>query len=111
VRRQADRQPPAREAPGGRPCYVLQVIPKRNQKLLYRGIIWVDASDFAVARIAAEPAKNPSFWISSTEIEHQYGKYGEFWLPAMNRSVTRVRLGGRAVLTINYGLYENIRAE
>jgi hypothetical protein len=97
--------------PAGRRCYVLQVIPKRNHKLLYRGTIWVDAHDFAVARIAAGPAKNPSFWISSTEIEHQYGKHGEFWLPATNRSVTKVRLGGRATLTINYGQYENIRAE
>jgi len=52
----------------GRPAYVLEVEPLVDNKYLYRGKIWVDAADFAVAKIEAEPAKNPSFWISSTAI-------------------------------------------
>ena len=67
---------------------------------------WVDAADFAVARIEAAPAKNLSFWISSTAIHHKYTKTGDFWLPAKNESDTEVRLGGRAVLTIDYGVYD-----
>jgi hypothetical protein len=86
--------------------YVLAVTPREKNKFLYRGKIWVEAHDFAVARIEAEPAKNPSFWISRTEIEHRYAKIGEFWLPAYNQSITQVRLGGKAVLTINYTDYE-----
>src|SRR3954449_3296785 len=46
----------------GRPAYVLQVEPLVESKYLYRAKIWVDAAEFAVARIAAEPARNPSFW-------------------------------------------------
>ena len=42
--------------------YILAVEPRTQNKLLYRGRIWVDATDFAVMRIEAEPAKNPSFW-------------------------------------------------
>jgi len=42
--------------------YVLTVEPRKNEKYLYRGRIWVDADDFAVVRLEAEPAKNPSFW-------------------------------------------------
>ena len=42
--------------------YLLQVQPRRKGKFLYRGRIWVDAKDFAVVRVEAEPAKNPSFW-------------------------------------------------
>lgn len=92
-------------APDGE-FYVLEVKPRVNSKYLYRGQIWVDAHDFAVARIESEPAKNPSFWISRTRIRHQYAKVGEFWLPAHNESVTQVRLGGKAVLTIDYTDYE-----
>jgi outer membrane lipoprotein-sorting protein len=90
----------------GRSCYVLAVEPLTGNKLLYRGRIWVDAADFAVVRIEAEPAKNPSFWISSTKIHHVYGKTGAFWLPEENRSVSKIRLGGTAVLTIDYGDYK-----
>jgi len=90
----------------GRPAYVLEVEPLTDNKYLYRGKIWVDTADFAVARIEAAPAKNPSFWISSTAIHHRYSKTGEFWLPAQNESDTDVRVGGKAVLTIDYGTYE-----
>jgi hypothetical protein len=88
------------------PLYVLAVEPKVKTKFLYRGKIWVDTNDFAVVRISAEPAKNPSFWIRQTQIEQVYGKVHEFWLPATNHSVTAVRLGGRADLTIEYTDYQ-----
>lgn len=92
-------------APSG-PLYVLTVEPKVKSKFLYSGKIWVDAGDFAVTRISAEPAKNPSFWIRQTQIEQVYGKVNEFWLPASNHSVTTVRLGGHADFTIEYKDYQ-----
>jgi hypothetical protein len=86
--------------------YVLGVEPKVPTKFLFRGRIWVDDKDFAVCRIEAEPAKNPSFWIKKTEIHHAFMKVGDFWLPAQNTSVSHIRLDGRATLTIKYGNYE-----
>jgi len=90
----------------GRPLYVLEVDPRVKKKLLYRGKIWVDAQDYAVVRVEAQPAENPSFWIKSTEIHQFYAKTGEFWLPEQNQSQTKVRLGGTATLTIDYGNYQ-----
>ena len=98
------------EIDDGRRMYVLQVEPKISRSLLYRGAIWVDAQDFAVARIEAQPAKNPSFWIHDTRIHHVYEKTGEFWLPELNKTESKVRLGGEAILTINYGDYRFLRA-
>jgi hypothetical protein len=92
------------EMVNGRPCWVLQVEPKKDSKLLYRGRVWVDEEDYAVVKIDAEPAQNPSFWIRKTTIHHEYAKRGPFWLPERNRSETEVRLGGKAVLSIDYGL-------
>ena len=94
------------ESVAGRPAYILKVEPLIASKFLYSGKIWVDAADFAVAKIEAEPSKSPSFWIKSTLIHHTYSKTGDFWLPERNRSETRVRLGGLAVLTIDYGTYQ-----
>jgi len=90
---------------GGQLLYVFSVEPKVKNKLLYRGRIWIDAGDFAVVRVEAQPAENPSFWIKQTEIHHVYAKDGEFWLPQTNRSESKIRLGGSAVLTIDYGVY------
>ena len=90
----------------GRPSYILKVEPKTQNRLLYRGKIWVDATDFAVAKIEAEPAKKPSIWISNTMVHHSYRKIGEFWLPEQNESTTEVRLGGHAVLSIKYRDYK-----
>lgn len=87
-------------------AYVLSVRPKVATKFLYRGRVWVDEKDFAVCRIEAEPAQNPSMWITKTEIRHRYQKLGEFWLPAENQSVSSLRLNGRATLTIKYSDYE-----
>ncbi len=86
--------------------YVLSVSPKGKSKYLYRGKLWVDAKDFAVVRMQGEPAKNPSVWVSHTEIEYQWAKIDGFWLPSHNASKTDVRMGGRAVLTIDYSDYQ-----
>ena len=85
--------------------YILSVEPRTKNKFLYRGRIWVDAEDFAVVRLEGEPAKNPSFWTKDTKIEQIYAKVGDFWFPASNRSITSIRLGGRAYLTIDYKDY------
>lgn len=87
-------------------AYVLNVIPKTDEKFLYRGKIWVDAKDFAVMRIQAEPAKSPSIWVKKTEINHTYGKIDKFWLPAENRTDSSIRFGGHALLSIEYKDYK-----
>jgi hypothetical protein len=86
--------------------YVLNVEPRERNKFLYSGKIWVDPVDFAVMRMEGEPAKNPSLWISRTTIEYMWTKIGEFWLPSNTKSVTQVRLGGAATLTIQYTDYQ-----
>lgn len=89
----------------GRPSYILHVQPLTEGKFLYRGKVWVDAADYAVAKIEVEPAKNPSFWISSTHIVSTNAEDRGVWLPEMNRSESKIRIGGTAVLTIDYGTY------
>lgn len=91
-------------APHG--LYVMSVEPLRENKFLYRGTIWIDSQDFAVTHIEAEPAQNPSFWTLRSLIHHQYEKVGEFYLPALNQTVTDVRMGGKATLKIQYFDYK-----
>ena len=90
--------------------YVLAVYPKEKSKYVYRGKVWVDGTDFAVTRIDAEPAQNPSFWTKKNEIHHEYVKVQDFWLPRRNQSVSYIRLGGRATLTIEYNNYRVVNS-
>lgn len=90
--------------------YVLNLLPRTKNKFLYRGKVWVDAKDFAVVRIEAEPGRNPSFWIKKTDIAHRYVKVSDFWLPAENRTESFVRMGGKATLSIEYQDYKIIKA-
>jgi hypothetical protein len=89
----------------GRPNYILQVDPLRPGKFLYRGKVWIDAADYQIAKIEVEPAKNPSFWISHSSIENTYAPTDGIWLPEHNRSESKIRIGGSAVLDIDYGTY------
>ncbi len=91
--------------------YVLGVKPKTKGLFLYRGQIWVDAKGFAVARLEAQPARSPSFWIKHIEIEEVYTQVGDFWLPVSSHSTAKIRFGGRAVLTIQYQNYEITSAD
>jgi hypothetical protein len=94
------------ESIGGRPAYILDVEPLTESKFLYRGKVWVDAADFEVVKMESEPAKNPSFLISRTLIHYTSVLAHGFWLPQGIRSETKVRIGGTAVLTIDYGNYQ-----
>jgi hypothetical protein len=91
--------------------YVLKVSPRTKNKFLYRGKIWVDAKDFAVVKIEGEPAQNPSFFIKKTEVQHRYQKVGDFWLPAENHTISYLRFGGHAELSIEYQNYKIVAAD
>lgn len=93
----------------GRESYVLEAEPKTKNKFLFRGKIWVDGSDFAITRIEGQPAVNPSWWTLRTDFKRSYQKVGEFWLPELNESETKVRIFGTANLCIEYGQYEITR--
>lgn len=89
-------------------AWVLQVSPKVDNKFTYRGRVWVSEDGYAVMRVLGEPAKNPSWWINHASFDSRYVRRGEFWLPGHNVSTSHVRVGGDAVLTIDYGGYETV---
>ena len=94
------------EVSDGRDSYVLEITPKKPTKFAICGRIWVDAEDFAIARIEGQPAKNPSFWIRSAQVEQRYGRTGQFWLPAVNHSTAEARVFGSTELVIEYSDYK-----
>ncbi len=90
----------------GRPCHVVEAIPTRRDKYLFEGKLWIDAQDFAVAKVEGHPAKNPSFWIKRVNWVRQYGRVGGFWLPIKDDTWTEVCIFGKKHLVIDYDDYE-----
>jgi hypothetical protein len=83
-------------------CFVVEALPKRKDKYLFEGEIWIDSSEFAVVKIAGHPAKKLSFWITRADFVRQYEKIGDFWLPARDETFVDVKLYGRKILSIEH---------
>jgi len=86
-------------------CFVAQAVPKRKDKYLFEGKVWIDVADYAVVRIQGHPARKPSFWIQRADFVRQYEKIGNFWLPQRDETFVQIRLYGKKVLTIAHENY------
>jgi len=87
-----------RENVGVVPEYVLRIVPKRKDKYLLRGQIWVDASSFHIRRIEGVPAKSPSFWIKDIHITLQFAQQSGMWIATSFDAIATVRLLGQYTL-------------
>jgi len=91
----------------GRSVYTIDVSPKRKEKYLFRGRIWVDADDYALVRAEGNPAKNPSFWTKRVDVVKQYGRVGGLRVPIRLDTTAEMRLVGKSTMTMIYD-YEMI---
>ena len=96
----------------GYKCFVVQASPKRKDKYLFEGRIWIEEKEFAIVKIVGRPANRPSFSIKSADFTRHYQRIGGTWLPLKDQTVSQVRLFGENVLTIDHGDYKlSVRPE
>jgi hypothetical protein len=86
-------------------CFVVRAVPKRPDKYLFEGKVWIDSQDFAVVRIAGHPAKKLSFWIERADFVREFQKLDGFWLPQKDETFVQVRTYGQKVLIIDHQNY------
>lgn len=79
---------------GGHHCYVLEMLPRRKDKILLRGQIWVDSTTYLLHRTEGEPGKAPSWWLREARIMLVYGAVGGMWLQTASESTADVRFLG-----------------
>lgn len=82
----------------GQRCYVLEVLPKRKDKYLLRGNIWVDANTYLLRRSEGKPAKSPSWWVRELRLVLLYGDVGGMWLQTASEATANVRIVGQYTL-------------
>jgi hypothetical protein len=78
----------------GRSCYVLEIVPRRKDKTLLRGHIWVDAITYLLHRTEGEPARSPSWWLKDARVVLVYSDVGGMWLQTSSESSAEVRFLG-----------------
>jgi hypothetical protein len=76
------------------PEYVLHIIPKRKEKGLLLGDIWVDAKTYRIRQIIGVPLKTPSFWIKDLHITVQFAAVNGMWIPVSVDAIATVRFLG-----------------
>jgi hypothetical protein len=86
-------------------CFVAEAVPKRKDKYLFEGRVWIDVNDYSVVRIEGHPAKKLSFWIQRADFVRQYQKIDSFWLPEKDQTLVQVRLYGKKILKIDHRNY------
>ena len=79
----------------GRRCYVLELNPRRKEKNLVHGNIWVDADTYLVHRTEAEPAKSLSWWVRDVRMVFVYGNVEGMWLQTASEATAIVRMLGQ----------------
>ena len=86
-------------------CFVLTAAPKRKDKYLFEGKIWIDRADFAIVKIGGHPAKKPSFWVNRADFVREYQRIDGFWLPVRDETFVEVKMYGRKVFTVDHKNY------
>jgi len=99
------------EAASGHCRYVLQMLPRRKDKNLLRGTIWVDATTYLIHRVEGEPVKNPSWWVRDVHIVLIYADVGGMWLPTSSEYTARVRLLGPSMMVAHDLRYNGLKFE
>ncbi len=82
----------------GQRCFVLELLPRRKDKHLLRGDIWVDANTYLLRRTEGEPAKTPSWWVRDVHIAFVYGDVVGMWLQTASEATANVRIFGRSTM-------------
>jgi hypothetical protein len=83
----------------GRRCYVIEIVPRRKDKTLLRGTIWVDAGTYLLRRLEGEPMKSPSWWLRNARVTFSYGDVEGMWLQTASEYTTHVRIFGQHTMT------------
>jgi hypothetical protein len=79
---------------GAVPEYVLHIIPKRQEKGLLLGDIWVDAKTYHIRQIVGIPLKSPSFWIKDLHITLRFASENDMWMSVSMDAIATIRFLG-----------------
>lgn len=100
-----EMKPGAVERLDGRTCLVLAVTARRKAPNTIDGSIWVDISDYSLARIEGVASKSPSAFAGKTQMMRQYAQIDGFPMATHAQAESNSLLFGHTMVTIDYTDY------
>lgn len=86
--------------------FVIQVVPRRQDELLFKGRIWITKDGLHLKRIEGEPAKNPSFWTRRIHFVSEYAPVDGVWLHGRTLARVQMRWFGEYLVLSECGPYQ-----
>ena len=84
----------------------IRLSPKRKERMLITGMMFLDPDDGALVRLQGRLAKSPSFWVKSVQIVRSYKRINNVVLPVKMETNARLRMLGPATLRMTYAYLE-----
>jgi hypothetical protein len=94
------------EVMDGRLVHVYQVRPHKKRVGLFKGKVYIDASNGALLRAEGTMVKSPSVFIRKVEFVQDYADIGGFMLPTRLHSVSKVRILGKTIVDVFHRDYK-----
>ena len=82
----------------GAPCFVLGLKPKRTDKDLLSGNVWIDQHSFRVRQIEGDVEKTPSWWLKRLRIKLTFADVEGIWMQTGMEATADVRIVGTHTL-------------
>jgi hypothetical protein len=89
----------------GRPCYLIETLPKHHEKRLLRGRLWVNKGDFGIVHVEGKPTESLSFWVGKPMIIQDFTKIADYWWASRRHSYIDNFWLGKSDLVIDYSDY------
>lgn len=80
----------------------IRIKPKRKERALIDGTMFLMPSDGELIRVEGRLAKNPSLWMKRVEVVRAYARINGVLVPTSLDSVAHLRLLGRSTLRMTY---------
>jgi len=90
--------------------FVIGVVPRRQDELLFKGRIWITKDGLHLKRIEGELAKNPSFWTRRIHFVSEYAPVDGVWLPGRTLARVKMRWFGEYLVLSECGPYQMMLA-
>jgi len=90
----------------GRTCILVDINSRRKSPHLFRGQVWVDASDFSIVRFEGSPSQSPSLFAGQTTVSRDYAKVDGFAMATHAEARSHSFLLGDTLIKIDYTNYQ-----
>ena len=90
----------------GRDCLVLDINPRRTSQYLFKGMLWVDAHDFAIVQLKGTASKSAFILASAAEVSRVYADIQGLPMATHANAVSGSALLGQTVVKIDYSYYQ-----